>query len=265
MKYIRCLISIAVFISAISVIAEAKTEAYSRGLLFAVDTRDHHTCRLVQEQIHLLAPFFATDICAQDGTNPISIVVMTIPIIEADFLAEVDLSKNSPSSDRDQTPGFAPMGIAGIFFILPYARESESNILLSFKRSSLSVAHVRVTALSRLEDQGVSHLALSFVLQKIPTQYTDSQRNQAERMIKRVQIIKNIDESLKNQDKETALSSLNILEAINTSIQSAAKAPNFKINLFLPKRKCSEAIPCRPAQNQPTIPLSMGFSFTMRF
>ncbi len=263
MKYLKYLLSLAVLVSSLKVLATEEAQ-YARGLMVAVDTRDHRACQAAQERVRFMVPSFKMDLCVQDGANPFSIVVATIPLNEWDFMGEIYQSKKAPKSVRDQNVGFVSGSKTGVLFILPSARESDSNLRISLKRSEIEIASVRTADLSFLEDQKIPSVSVSFILKKLPVNYSEDQRSMTERMVRRVRISKAMSEQTEKDKEKSALSSLNILDTINTSIQGAT-TQNFELDVFLPIASCPHKNPCPAVKSDMIIPLGLGFSFTMHF
>lgn len=270
MEYTKFILTLCVFLSALT--AEAakfsfsnQSEGYARGLMVAVDTRDQRACETTKGYIRLLVPFLKEDLCAQDGQNPFSVVVMTFETTEWDFMSEVDLSRKAPRSVRDTNVGFVRGGRAGLLFLLPAARESDHHTRVALKREQLSVAHVRLADLNMLKEVSFSNMAIPFLLMRRDTTLSESDREATERMVRRVRISRAHSASTQ-KDESDALSSLNILDNLNMSPETDNQN-RFEMDFFIPKDECSANRSKERCGKDSLwwLPSGIGFSFKIIF
>nr|BFD61238.1 hypothetical protein CKG001_33450 [Bdellovibrio sp. CKG001]BFD64702.1 hypothetical protein BdHM001_33830 [Bdellovibrio sp. HM001] len=270
MEYAKTLLKLCVLFSALTARAETHSfsnpsEGYARGVMVAVDTRDHKACQTTKEYVSLLVPFLKEDICAPDGENHLSVVVMTFDTTEWDFQAEVDLSRKAPRSVRDTNVGFVRGGRAGLLFLLPAARESDHYTRVALKRGQLSVAHVRLADLSMLRDMGFSNMSVPFLLMRRDASIDENDREATERMVRRVRISRAHSASAQ-KDESDALSSLNILDNLNM-VPSSDSQNRFEMDLFIPKDECTAGKSTGRCERDSVwwLPSGIGFSFKIIF
>ena len=270
MKYTKLLLTLCVLLSALSARAAqsslgSSSEGFARGLMVAVDTRDHRACEKTKEYVKLLAPFLKEDLCSQDGQNPFSVVVITLEINEWDFMSEVETSRKAPRSVRDKNVGFTRGGRAGLLFLLPAARENDHHMRMALKRNQVSVAQVRLADLSILKEVSFPNMSVPFLLMRKDANADESDPEATERLVRRVRISRAQSVSAQH-DESDALSSLNILDNLNMS-SSAESQNRFEIDFFIPKEGCT---PNRSAERCGKdsvwwLPSGIGFSFKINF
>lgn len=241
--------------------AAVEDDYHSRGIMFAVDTRDHAACESTKNYLKLLEPSFTEDICVSDSYNPLSVVVVTTAIQEWEFMAEIDMSRKAPRNIISHPAGFVSNTEGGVLFLLPDARDSDNKLRVSLKKQR-SVAFLRLSDLSLLEDYHTSNIAISFIFKKLPSTMSPQQRAMAERMVRRVRI-RHTSET-PDQTHSTALSSLNILEGLNNSLKDITDK-SFEVDVYMPKDLCPTINPCAAVKSDTILPLKLGFSFTMKF
>lgn len=136
-KTLRVFLSALVILSASASLGAGPNESFSRGLLIAVDSRDHRACDTVQKKIEALVEGKAPNICAQAGRNPIRIVILTAPITEWDYLSEVSPAKNERPLRSISAPNM------GTMFFVPASREvfHYFNLVSLKKKSTLLITH----------------------------------------------------------------------------------------------------------------------------
>ncbi|AFY03368.1 hypothetical protein Bdt_3695 [Bdellovibrio bacteriovorus str. Tiberius] len=240
-------------------------ETFARGLMVAADTRDRVGCQKTKELVGSLMRL-EEDLCAIDELNPISVVVMTIPVDEWDFMAEIDSSRNAPRSIRDSNVGFVRGGRTSLLFLLPSARESNNMIRVAVRREQATIAQVRVSDLSMLQEMQRGHTFVHFTLRNIPRDLSERDRSAAERIVRRVRIRSSNIEGLTKE--KTILQSLNIVDNINSSINDPESPDRFEMGFFLPEGLCLSLKKCLNGgddEDGSFFPLSLGFSFKIRF
>ncbi|MFV8257045.1 hypothetical protein ACNQKP_04530 [Bdellovibrio bacteriovorus] len=266
MKNAKLILTFAMMLTSLKTYANSfseERETHARGIMVAVDTRDHRQCRTTKRSLEDLVPL-EEDLCAFDELNPLSVVVITIPTDEWDFMAEIDNSRNAEKSIRDTNAGFVRASRTNLLFILPSARTSNNMIRVAVRRHQATVAQVRVSDLSMLHEMNFGSAIVHFTLKNIPHQLTEKDRESAERIVRRVRVRSN---AIAGAEREkTILDSLNVVSTINSSLNEAANTPNrFEMNLFLPDAYCRRENKCSKGDDDRLIPLGLGFSFKIRF
>ncbi|MFV8247785.1 hypothetical protein [Bdellovibrio bacteriovorus] len=266
MKNAKLILTFAMMLTSLTTQANSfleERETYARGIMVATDTRDQADCQRTRDQIRTFMPL-EEDLCAVDELNPISVVVMTIPIDEWDFMGEVDSSRRAERSARDSNVGFVRGGRTSLLFLLPSARESNNMIRVAVRRDAATVAQVRVSDLSMLQEIKRGHTFVHFILRNIPRHLSDEDREASDRIIRRVRLRSS---SIEGMAKEKSiLQSLNIVDNINTSINDPASPDRFEMGFFLPEGLCLSLKKCLNSEDDDSFfPLSLGFSFKIRF
>lgn len=270
MRHTKLLLTLCVFLSTLAARAgkspfSDSADGFARGLMVAVDTRDHQACERTKDYVRLLVPFLTEDLCAPDGQNPFSVVVMTFEISEWDFMSEVEVSRKAPRSVRDSNVGFVRGGRAGLLFLLPAARESDHNMRMALKRSQVSVAQVRLADLNILKDVNFSNMSVPFLLIRKNADSDESEREATERMLRRVRISRAHSASTQ-KDESDALSSLNILDNLNMS-SSTDSQNRFEMDFFIPKDQCAAGRSTERCEKETVwwLPSGIGFSLKIIF
>lgn len=266
MKNAKLIITFAMIMTSLTAQANSfseEHETYARGIMVATDTRDQADCQRTQDQIRRLM-HLEEDLCAVDEMNPISVVVMTIPIDEWDFMGEVDSSRKAKKSVRDSNVGFVRGGRTSLLFLLPSARESNNMIRVAVRRDTATVAQVRVSDLSMLQEIKRGHTFVHFILKNIPRHLSDEDREAGDRIVRRVRLRSSTIEGAARE--KSILQSLNIVDNINTSINDPASPDRFEMGFFLPEGLCLSLKKCLSDDEDGSFfPLSLGFSFKIRF
>lgn len=242
-------------------------EIYVRGIMIAVDSRDHSACQIQKERLELLRVDLDEDLCVQDNENPLRVVVLTIPSNEWDFIAEVDLSRNAKKSILDNNVGFTRDSNRGLLYILPSSRHSDNSMRLAVRQEHITAAQVRLSDLSMLSEAGRASMTLSFIHKNIPARYTQEQRMNAERIIRRVRIKSHAQKSVE-ENESSALSSLNILNGVNSTLQNATDNESVEMGFFIPDLICDRAngkCGFSLLEGSGLFPKSFGFTFKISF
>lgn len=241
-------------------------ETYARGLMIAVDSRYKLECQSKKEYLRALRVELDEDLCIQDNENPLRVVVLTIPSSEWDFIAEIDQSRSSAKSITDHSVGFTRDNNRGLLYILPSSRHSQNSMRLAVKQEHITAAQVRLSDLSMLTEAGRTSMTLSFIHKNIPTSYNQEQRNHAERILRRVRIRSHAQKSAA-ENESSALSSLNILNGINSTLQNATDNESVEMGFFIPDLICDRANgKCGVSLIEGSmIPKSFGFTFKIAF
>ncbi|QDK37244.1 hypothetical protein [Bdellovibrio sp. NC01] len=239
----------------------ADDQSFSRGIMLAVDTRDHAACESTKTYLKILEPTYKEDICKSDSYNPLSVIVVTTAVDEWEFMAEIDMSRKAPRNIMSHPAGFVSNTDGGVLFLLPDARDSDNKLRVALKKER-SVAHLRLSDLSLLEDYHMPNIAISFIFKKLPASLSPQQKAMAERMVRRIRIRHTSEKP--GGEESTALSSLNILEGLNNSIKDITNK-SFEVDLFMPKDLCPTNGTCPTNKSDTILPLKLGFSFKMKF
>lgn len=238
-------------------------ELHARGIMVAVDTRDHRHCQLTKKHVESIVRL-DEDLCAFDGLNPLSVVVITIPVDEWDFMAEIDNSRRVEKSIRDKNTGFIRASRTSLLFLLPYERTSDNLMRVATRSHTATVSQVRVSDLSMIQEMNAGYTFIHFTMKHIPHEMTAKDRQAAEKIVQRVRI-RSQEKVLEHKEK-TVLDSLNIISTINSSINDATEGPNqYELNFFLPDAYCRREGQCHKTDDDSLIPLGLGFSFKIRF
>lgn len=264
MNCAKLILSITLMIGSAKAVASTRSSAdqdgYARGLMVVVDTRDQQACQDTKEHLQILTSLTG-DLCAQNELNPLSVVVLTIPIKEWDFQMEIESSRNAPKTVRDVNVGFVRGGRTGLLFLLPSARESDNSMRLAVRKAELSVAQVRLSDMALLRSTHGNTVFTHFVLKKMSPDFDAKERSLVARMIKRVKVTQQSPDSSKS---ETAISSLGIVDGINSSLQEVTNSDRFELDFFLPDLDCGNSRKCN-FDDGFFIPLGFGLTFKMQF
>lgn len=221
---------------------------YVRGMMIAVDSRDHQSCQsqkdyLKQRKVHL-----KEDLCLQDNDNPLRVVVLTIPSSELDFQSEIELLRHpvNPPATHNR----------GALLLLPKARNGENALRISMDARRISAAQIRLSNLPILSEIGPASIRFSFVQKRLPLRYTEEQKAYIERLLRRVSVRSQEEKTIEEEDS-SALSSLNIMNGINSALKDATDNDSAEMGFFIPDSPAQES--------DGLIPRRFGFKVKITF
>lgn len=215
-------------------------ETFTRGMMIAVDSRYESECHSKKEYLRALRVELDEDLCLDDSQNPLRVVVLMAPSSEWEFLTELDLSRSAKKSMKDQNVGFTRASSGGLLYILPSKRHSDNLVRMGFESERITAAQVRLSDLSMLTESGRISLTLSFIHKNVLASHRRDQDKHSDSLLRHVRIKSNSQKSVE-EEGAAALSSLNILNEINSSLQNAADNDSIELGFFIPDLNCPHA------------------------
>lgn len=149
------------FSASFSTFAFSADDTFTRGSLIAVDTRDHQACELAKIKVESMTTGLdLSKICRNDGSNPISVVLVTASISEFDYLSEVDRSHQNDGSvilSMEEKPG------TDALVIVPNSSELNHGFKLMALKKKTKLAVMRLKDFSALSQLRYKFFTVAFV------------------------------------------------------------------------------------------------------
>ncbi|KHD88012.1 MAG: hypothetical protein OM95_10820 [Bdellovibrio sp. ArHS] len=211
-------------------------ESFTRGFLLAVDTRDHKACEQTALRIQGMSGLKISSLCAQDGRHPFAVAVITVPIDEFEYLAEI-------TKEGGSYPKVAREDRTSLIVSLPRSRDTETYFRISARRDRLSITVFRESTFGAMEERRESFVQMSFLMKGVgPRGMKDTQV--ASSLDRRLVYNRGATELTQSQYKSVAANAANIMDAVNGAIQNVT-SPRVSLDLFIPPDVCESNRYCR--------------------
>lgn len=245
--------SLLIFACPLLSFANSDEDSFSRGLIIAVDTRDHQACESSRTRVAGLTSANISNICAQDGRNPISVVVITKSISEFDYLADV-------VSEDPKRPVLASINhpTLGVMFFLPRSEQNNQYFKLLSQREKTNITIFRQSDFGGMHVRGDRVLTISFMLRATPHQNEVKDEKIVSSVGRRLVFNKGELESLsRSQAKSIINAAVGIVDTVNGALEKGAQEST-SVEIFRPK--CDPETVCAESKG-----LTLGVSFIFRF
>lgn len=226
----------AVLLSALNAFATEESQ-YARGLILAVDTRDHRVCEVVEKTVQSMTKSDVSHVCAQDGRNPYAVAIITVPINEFDFMSEV----NREFGEKQQLATINNPQL-GSMFILPREKYTDQYFRVVSRRDKANITIFRQADFGDMDFRRERSLMFSFVLKSNSSQHTS--KKIASSVAKKLIFNRGSIEMNEAQYRSQATKAAGIMDSINGAIQDAINSDRASFGLFMPPKNCREQRPC---------------------
>ncbi|WP_374076380.1 hypothetical protein [Bdellovibrio bacteriovorus] len=225
----------AILLASINTFASVETP-YSRGFILAVDTRDRRECEMAKARIEGLTTSDVSNICKQDGRNPFSIAIITVPLQEFEYMSEV-----SPISSRTQPVAISNPQL-GTLHILAKSKETDNYFRVMAKKQQASITIFRMEDFGEMDFRRERYLLFAFIMKSNSTQGTS--KKIASSVAKRLVFNRGSIDLNETEYRKQATKAANIMDVINGAIHETMDTDRASIGLFFPPKGCREKNPC---------------------
>ncbi|MBV2167192.1 MAG: hypothetical protein KUL82_00685 [Bdellovibrio sp.] len=233
----------------------ADEDSFSRGLIIAVDTRDHAACESTRTRVAGLTSANISNICAQDGRNPISVVVITKSISEFDYLADV---VSEDTNQKRQTLASITHPTLGVMFFLPRSEHNNQYFRLLSQREKSNITIFRQADFGGMQERRDRVLTVSFMLRAAPHQNEVKDEKIVSSVGRRLVFSKGeIESPSRSQAKGIINAAAGIVDTINSALEKGTQE-NTSVTAFRPQ--CAPEPVCAESRG-----LTLGVSFIFRF
>lgn len=241
----------AILLASINTFASAETP-YVRGFILAVDTRDHRECELTKSRVEGLTTSDISHICKQDGRNPFAIAIITVPIQEFDYLAEVSPIGSQPQLIAITNPQL------GTMHILPKSKDTDNYFRVMAKRQKANITVFRLENFGDMELRRERSLLFSFIMKSNSTHGTS--KKIASSVAKRLVFNRGSFDMNETEYRKQATKAANIMDLINGAIHETINTDRASVGLFIPPKGCNEENSCPSGEGY-----SLGLSIVIHF
>ncbi|MEK2647223.1 hypothetical protein [Bdellovibrio sp. BCCA] len=252
-KTFAFIITAALFLGSLTTLA-AEENQYSRGLIIAVDTRDHAQCEMAQKTVQGMTTAKVTQVCAQDGRNPYAVIIITVPMSEFDYS-----NATSPAFGAKVSLTAINNPQLGTMFIYPRAHYTDQYFHVMSRREKASITIFRQSDFGDMDFRRENALLLAFLLKSNSSQQTS--KKIASSVGKRLVFNRGSFDMNESQYRSQATKAASIMDSINGTIQDAINTDRASLNLFMPPKTCrKDTGPCPNGDGY-----GFGLSVTIRF
>lgn len=134
-------------------------EAYTRGYVIAVDTRNKAACETVRRKLRAVTTADTSHICDQDNKNPYTAIIATLSVAEFDFYAEEEnLENNSTEISTNAS------STTGAIYILPKYKEFDHFLHFTSHRDHAEITYSRQADFGNMAKSGKNCLIIPFIM-----------------------------------------------------------------------------------------------------